>query len=151
MLHLPLLPVNDLLHLSSSSFSPSLPPFLCSYYARNPIENCKNDDDDDGIKKCGVCGKRFTASSNLYYHRMTHNKVRNHHLLPLLSSFIHPSSSSLIHLLFHPHYSCPVHSSLKMRSKLKWMTSCNDLTVSCKLALAFMHHSVSGCVINVAA
>lgn len=24
-----------------------------------------------------VCGKRFTASSNLYYHRMTHNKVRN--------------------------------------------------------------------------
>lgn len=25
--------------------------------------------------KCGVCGKRFTASSNLYYHRMTHNKV----------------------------------------------------------------------------
>jgi uncharacterized Zn-finger protein len=25
--------------------------------------------------QCGVCGKRFTASSNLYYHRMTHNKV----------------------------------------------------------------------------
>ena len=22
-----------------------------------------------------ICGKRFTASSNLYYHRMTHNKV----------------------------------------------------------------------------
>ena len=22
-----------------------------------------------------MCGKRFTASSNLYYHRMTHNKV----------------------------------------------------------------------------
>ena len=25
--------------------------------------------------ECGVCGKRFTASSNLYYHRMTHVKV----------------------------------------------------------------------------
>ena len=25
--------------------------------------------------QCGVCGKRFTASSNLYYHKMTHNKV----------------------------------------------------------------------------
>ncbi len=26
--------------------------------------------------QCGICGKRFTASSNLYYHRMTHNKVK---------------------------------------------------------------------------
>ena len=24
---------------------------------------------------CSLCGKRFTASSNLYYHKMTHNKV----------------------------------------------------------------------------
>lgn len=32
--------------------------------------------------ECPVCGKRFTASSNLYYHRMTHIKVSevvNHH------------------------------------------------------------------------
>ena len=28
--------------------------------------------------ECGVCGKRFTASSNLYYHRMTHVKVLPH-------------------------------------------------------------------------
>jgi Zinc finger, C2H2 type len=26
--------------------------------------------------ECPVCGKRFTASSNLYYHRMTHIKVQ---------------------------------------------------------------------------
>ena len=26
--------------------------------------------------QCGVCGKRFTASSNLYYHKMTHVKVK---------------------------------------------------------------------------
>lgn len=25
--------------------------------------------------ECPMCGKRFTASSNLYYHRMTHYKV----------------------------------------------------------------------------
>lgn len=27
------------------------------------------------MTECNVCGKRFTASSNLYYHRMTHIKV----------------------------------------------------------------------------
>ncbi|KAK3888527.1 hypothetical protein Pcinc_007383 [Petrolisthes cinctipes] len=27
--------------------------------------------------QCSTCGKRFTASSNLYYHRMTHIKVQN--------------------------------------------------------------------------
>ena len=25
---------------------------------------------------CTLCGKRFTASSNLYYHKMTHKKVK---------------------------------------------------------------------------
>lgn len=77
--------------------------------------------DDDQLKKCGVCGKRFTASSNLYYHRMTHNKVGNHRIIILfftlsLSSFFPPSSIFifLLPLLSPPFpYSCPLNVNFK--------------------------------------
>ena len=39
---------------------------------------------------CTLCGKRFTASSNLYYHKMTHKKVRqrNKHCICRLMSYM---------------------------------------------------------------
>ena len=38
--------------------------------------DCRRIHSGEKPHECGICGKRFTASSNLYYHRMTHNKVR---------------------------------------------------------------------------
>ena len=66
----------------------------CAHVRRASLRHCNSwvivTNAGEKPHQCAVCGKRFTASSNLYYHRMTHSAEKPHKCAHCPKSFPTP-------------------------------------------------------------